>query len=901
MKRPAAILPPSDPVRPGLLRTRGEPERPGVGGSSACSFDPPERFWSLPHPDLFRVLDGSPAGLGSAEAARRLRLCGPNRAAEGPRRRILVRVGRRLAEPLVAILLAAAVLSGSMGDWPSLVLILLVLSASIAMDVVQEHRAEAAAEALKRSVAIRSRVRRDGRLVEVAADEVVPGDVLELRAGDMVPADGIVLESRAARADEALLTGEPFPVEKRAGPSEAETAAEASGALFGGTTLVSGEARMLVAATGDRTRYGGIAAALRSDEPLTAFGRGLHRLGMLILRVTVFLVLFVFLTHLSFGRPVLETFLFAVALAVGLTPELLPMVTTVTLSRGAVRMAARQVIVKRLAAIHDLGAMDVLCTDKTGTLTEASIRLIGHPGPDGADAGRVLELAAVNSRFGSGIRTALDDAILARAGSQGEGGWRRLADIPFDFERRRASVLAERDGRRFLIVKGAPEEVLACCATVEAGEAVQPLDEASRARLAGLLEARAAEGLRCLGVAWREMEPGQDHPSAEDERSLVLAGFCVFADPPKASAGPAVMRLRAAGVRVKILSGDAAPALRHLASVIGLPSRALLTGPQIARLGDDALAVQVTRTDLFARVAPDQKTRIIRALQAQGHTVGFLGDGINDAPAIRAADAGLSVAGASDVARAAADLILLAPDLGVVADGVAEGRRTYANIMKYVRMGTSSNVGNMASMAIASLFIPFLPLTAIQILLNNLLYDLSEVGIPFDEVEAEDLRRPHPWDMAGVLRFTAIMGPLSSAFDLITFAVLLLVFHVPPETFRAAWFLESMATQILVIFLIRSGAPVWKASRPHPYLVATSLGALAAALLLAFPPIGPMLGFAAPSWPLLLVLAAIVAAYLAAAELLKGLTATSSRRGAHRADGAAAGRKARNAHRRGVT
>lgn len=879
MDRPATTMPsPPDLPRPSQHGARERPACPGAGTAPGHLSDLPGRFWRLAHADLFRALDSGPAGLGSAEAARRLRLCGPNRVDEDPRRRVVARVAHRLAEPLVAILLAAAVLSGGMGDWPSSVLILLVLSASIAMDVAQEHRAETAAEALKRSVAIRSRACRDGRLVEVAADDVVPGDVLELRAGDMVPADGIVLESRAARADEALLTGEPFPVEKRAGPSEAETAAEAPGALFAGTTLVSGEARLLVAATGDRTRYGGIAAALRSDEPPTAFGRGLHRLGMLILRVTVFLVLFVFLAHLSFGRSVLETFLFAVALAVGLTPELLPMVTTVTLSRGAVRMAARQVIVKRLAAIHDLGAMDVLCTDKTGTLTEASIRLVGHPGPDGADAGRVLELAAVNSRFGSGIRTPLDDAILARAGSEGDGNWRRLADIPFDFERRRASVLAERDGGRFLIVKGAPEEILACCTAVEAGEGVRPLDEACRTRLAGRLEAWAAEGLRCLGVAWRRMEPGQDHPGAAEECALILSGFCVFADPPKASAGPAVLRLRAAGVRIKILSGDAAPALRHLASAIGLPSGGLLTGPEIARLGDDALAARAIRTDLFARVTPDQKTRIIRALQAHGHTVGFLGDGINDAPAIRAADAGLSVAGASDVARAAADLILLAPDLGVVADGVAEGRRTYANIMKYVRMGTSSNVGNMVSMAIASLFIPFLPLTAIQILLNNLLYDLSEVGIPFDEVEAEDLGRPHPWDMAGVLRFTAIMGPLSSAFDLLTFAVLLMVFRVTPETFRAAWFLESMATQILVIFLIRSGTPAWTASRPHPCLVATSLGALAAALLLAFPPIGPMLGFAAPSWPLLLVLAAIVAAYLAAAERLKGLAVAPSRR-----------------------
>ncbi|WP_424138719.1 HAD-IC family P-type ATPase [Roseomonas chloroacetimidivorans] len=374
------------------------------------------------------------------------------------------------------------------------------------------------------------------------------------------------------------------------------------------------------------------------------------------------------------------------------------------------------------------------------------------------------------------------------------------------------------------------------------------------------------------------MELESDHPGVGDEHNLVLAGFCLFADPPKESAGAAIIRLRSAGVRVKVLSGDAAPALRHLASALGLPSKALLTGPEIARLSDGALAARASTTDLFARVTPDQKTRIIRALQARNHTVGFLGDGINDAPAIRAADAGMSVEGATDVARAAADLILLAPDLGVVADGVAEGRRTSANIMKYVRMGTSSNVGNMVSMAFASLFLPFLPLTALQILLNNLLYDLSEVGIPFDEVEQRDVCRPHDWDMKGIFHFTAIMGPLSSAFDLLTFAILILGFNASPETFRAAWFLESMATQIMVVFLIRSSAPVWAASKPHPYLVVMSLGAFAGALLLVFSPVGASLGFSAPSWPLVLVLTSVVVAYLAAAEALKHVALNSQRR-----------------------
>lgn len=842
----------------------------------------PDHFWSVPREDALAALASTPEGLGTAEAARRLDAAGRNLVTEQRRRRILAKLARRLAEPLVAILVIAAAVSGATGDWVSFSLILVVLTASNLLDVFQEHRAERAAEALKRSVAIRCTVRRDGKTVSVTAEEIVPGDVVELRAGGLVPADGIVLASRDAHVNQALLTGEPYPVEKRPGPSGAGNLAEAYDALFGGTALISGEATMLVVATGARTRFGGIAAALRSDEPPNAFERGLHRLGVLILRLTVFLLLFVLLAQLVSGRPALEAFLFAVALAVGLAPELLPMVTTVTLSRGALRMAARQVVVKRLAVIHDLGAMDVLCTDKTGTLTEARITLIGHPGPAGEDVARVLELAAVNSRFESGVRSPLDDAILAQAGEAAGKGWTRIADVPFDFERRRVSVLTEHEGRRLLVVKGAPEEILARVRFLEAADgSVTPLSGEDSERLRKLHEAKAASGLRCLGVAWREVEAGRNQPTASDENELVFTGFCVFADPPKAGAAEAIARLRAAGVRVKIVSGDAAPALRHLVDALGLPPTGLLTGEEIARLSDSALAARVQRTDLFARLSPDQKTRIIRALKARGHVVGFLGDGINDAPAIHAADAGLSVEGATDVARAAADLILLAPDLGVIADGVVEGRRTYANIMKYVRMGTSSNFGNMLSTALASLFIPFLPLTPLQVLLNNLLYDLSETGIPFDAVDPHAVARPHGWDMAAIRHYTLVMGPLSSIFDLATFAILLLGFHAAPEEFRTAWFVESMITQILVIFLIRVETPVWKAARPHPVLVATSLGALAVAMVLALTPLGRPIGFTALPWPVLLALLALSTAYLAAAEGLKRL-ATTRRHGATR-------------------
>ena len=824
-------------------------------------------FWAAPAETVFADLSASPSGLTHEDAAQRLALYGRNNAGAPAARRIPARILARLTEPLVAILIVAALISGATGDWASFTIILCILAASVALDVVQEHRAEAAAEALRRSVAIHAVVLRDGAPTEIPAEEVVPGDIVDLTAGDLVPADGIVLSAHAAQANEALLTGEPYPVEKRPGPVAAETPAEATSALFGGTSIVAGEARMLVVATGAAARFGGIAAALRAEAPPSAFQRGLHDFGVLILRLTGFLVLFVLLTHLVSGRPALESFLFAVALAVGLTPELLPMVMTVTLSRGALRMAARRVVVKRLAAVHDLGSMDVLCTDKTGTLTEARIALVGHPGADGAEDPRVRDLAAIAAGLGTGLRSPLDAAILATA-TPAEG-WHHIADVPFTFDRRRNSVLAGQDGRRLLIVKGAAEEILPhCIATGLPDGTPAPLDAAGRARIAALEEARATDGLRCLAVAWRAMPVDADDAAIEDETDLVFAGFCVFVDPPKAGAAEAIARLGRLGVRVKIVSGDSPAVVRHLVETLGIKAHGLLTGAEIAHLSDGALAAQALRTDLFARVSPDQKTRIIRALKARGHRVGFLGDGINDAPAIHAADAGISVDGATDVARAAADMILLDHDLGVLADGVEEGRRTHANIMKYVRMGTSSNFGNMLSMAVASLAIPFLPLTPIQVLLNNLIYDLSETGIPFDSVDPAEAARPHGWNMAEVLRFTLVLGPLSSVFDLATFGILIWGFGAAPEEFRTAWFVESMATQILVIFLIRTSAPAWR-SRPNPILVATSLGALAAALLLALTPIGTAFGFAPLPRSLLIAMGGLVVLYLAAAEMLK--------------------------------
>jgi Mg2+-importing ATPase len=842
-----------------------------------------EAFWFANANELLSKLGTSTAGLSADEARRRLLETGRNVVAEPARHHIGAKILRRLVDPLVAILIVAAIVSGAVGDLASCAIILVVISLSIALEVTQESNAEKAVDALKRSVALHAAARRDGRVVETPVEELVPGEVVELAAGDLVPADGIVLEAAGAQTNEALLTGEAFPLDKRAGSCNATSPAEAFNAFFGGTALVRGTAVMLVTATGNRTRFGGIAAALESAQPPGALERSLHAFSVLILRLTGFLVLFVLLAHLALGRPVLESFLFALALAVGMTPELLPMIMTITLSRGAVRMAGRKVVVKRLAAIHDIGAMTVLCTDKTGTLTQAKIELAGYLGVDGADSMRVLELAAVNSGFESKQRSPLDKAILAGAGGILQNNWRYIADVPFDFDRRRASVLVEKDGRRILIVKGASEDILSLSTQVEDKYGLHPLDDHRRASIEKFYHDKCAQGFRSIAVAWREFPVTTRSVGVADETGLVFSGFCLFVDPPKESAAAAIKRLETAGIRVKIISGDAAPTVRHLVETLKIPARGLLTGVDIANLGDTALAHQVSKIDLFARVSPDQKTRIISALRAGGHTVGFVGDGINDAPALHAADVGLAVEGATEVARAAADMIMLEADLGVVYDAVEEGRRTYANIMKYLRMGTSSNFGNMLSMAVASVFIPFLPLTPIQVLLNNLIYDLSEIGIPYDNVERSTIRRPHGLEMSELLRFTLIMGPLSSVFDIAAFMILLHGFHATPEMFHTAWFIESMATQILVIFFIRSSERFWE-GRPHAILVATSMGGLALALVFALTPLGRPIGFVVLAPSVLLVMGLLVVGYLTIAEVAKGTAMAQRRRhfGVHR-------------------
>jgi Mg2+-importing ATPase len=838
---------------------------------------PPPPFWTVTTETLMAQLCANRHGLTDAYAAARLRTVGLNADVVSANESPIYAVIKRLIQPLSLILLAAGVVSVATGDGIGGSIIVAILALSVGLDTFQEGHAIRAADELRKSVALKATVKRDGAFKDITVEEVVPGDIVRVSAGDIVPADALILESTSFTANEAALTGEAYAVEKHAGSVTSTETADATNAIFRGAVVQTGEALALVVGTGRATLFGSAASALAAPSDISPFQRDLTAYGMLTAKLTMILVIGVLATSIFFGRPLLQSLLFAVALAVGLTPELLPMITTVTLSRGAVRMARRKVIVKRLASIHDLGAMTVLCTDKTGTLTSAEISLARSIGPIGIDDPRPSRLGAIAAGLCGGGASL--DVALAQAVPQAVLGWTLLSQRSFDFVRRIGSALVTGPDGKLLIVKGAPEEIVKLCGQSRADH------DAVMAQV-GML---AAQGLRTIAVATRPWTCGASTLETKDEVGLTFEGLCAFADPPKASAAAAVARLHEAGIRLVILSGDDPVVVERLAGLVGMKAKKVLSGVEVGALSDAALAVRVRKVDAYGRLTPDQKALLIRALQASGAIVGYLGDGINDAPALKAADIGLSVDGAAGVAQASADMIMLDSDLAVVADGVEEGRRTFANILKYIRMEAGSNFGNMLSMAVASLFLPFLPMLPTQILLNNLLYDISQVGVPFDSVRPEAVARPQKWDMHALVRFVAVMGPLSSVFDLLTFSGLILLFHVSPPEFRTAWFLESMATQILVIFVIRTNARPWR-NLPRPVLTATSLGALAVAMILPFTPIAGWFGFKPP--PLVVTLSGglVVLVYLVCAELLKQ---TAIKRSGHHAR---PDRRARSAH-----
>lgn len=827
------------------------------------------------------LLPVSTAGLTTQDAQERLAEFGPNDPLSTHRTARVVQLLLFFANPLIVILLIASFISAVLGEIVNAAIIVLIVLFSVALNFIQTYRSQRAVERLKASIAPAATVLRDGAWSVVPRSDVMPGDVIRLSAGNVVPADAYLIEGGQLHVQQAALTGESLPVEKEAGEQVPQPpySPDNPQLIFLGTSVISGTAFARVLATGPRTIFGEIAGRLAVRPPETEFERGTRRFGFFLTRVVLFLVVFVFLVSAVLRHDPFESLLFAIALAVGLTPEFLPMITAITLSQGAVHMARRKVLVKHLEAIQNFGSMDVLCCDKTGTLTAGEMALDRHLDPLGNPSERVFLLAYLNSFYQAGIKHPHDEAILQQGipnpldtaillhGHPDIGAYRRVAEIPFDFERRCVSVVVDTDHTQLLIAKGAPESLLQHCSAYEVNDRCYPIDEAFQKRCEAYYQDLGEQGLHVLAIAYRSIEP-QEKYSTNDEHDMVLAGFATFVDPPREDAAEVLKALSDDGVEVKILTGDNDRVARQVCAKVGLDVRRIVLGDELDRMSDIALAHVAEQTDVFARVSPAQKNRIILALKNRSHVVGFLGDGINDAPSIHAADVGISVSGGVEVAKEAADIILLEQSLAVLHQGILEGRKAFGNVMKYLLMGTSSNFGNMFSMAGAVLFLPFLPMLPTQILLNNALYDLAQVTIPTDTVDPSYIHKPRRWDISLIRDFMLLIGPISSLYDFMTFFVMLTIFHASEPLFHTGWFVESLATQTLVIFIIRTAGNPLRSTPSRP-LTLTTLLIVLVGILLPFTPVAGALGFMPLPGLYFIFLVAATATYLCLVEIVK--------------------------------
>lgn len=808
---------------------------------------------------LYKDLRSRPKGLTSAEAQARLNQYGPNEIAKSRKLAPVWQFLTGFKNPLIIILIIAAAVSGATGSMKNAAVIIVMILLSTVLNFYQEFKSARAAEKIAKKLQLKVTALRDGKQVEILNKEVVPGDILCLDAGSIIAADGLLLEADDFFVNEASLTGESFPVEKRAG-------ADKESVIMAGTTVVSGFAKMIVAKTGANTKLGKVAGSLVKKEEINAFEKGLTSFGMIIVKAIIFIVLTVFLINAFLERDLIESFLFSLAIAVGVTPELLPVILAINMGKASVNMAKRGVIVKRLDSIPDFGSMDLLCTDKTGTLTQDKITLVKFSDLAGGEDESVLRLAYINGHFETGIKSLLDKAIVEFK-TWPMTGLAKVDEIPYDFKRRRSSIIYEEKGQRVMVTKGAPEEIFKLCTHYH-------LDRDEQMSVARLQQAKAyyeelsRQGFRVLALATKHLS---DHQDKHVENNLTLRGFVAFYDPPKKNIKPTLELIKRHGVEIKILTGDSPLVTAKICEELGIAIKGVLTGEDldINNLSDEALAIKVSSATICARLSPNQKERIILAMKRSGKVVGYLGDGINDAPALKAADVGISVDNAVDVAKEAADIILMKKGLEEIMQGVIEGRRTFGNAMKYMLMSLSSNFGNMFSMIGAALFLPFLPMTASQILLNNFVYDVAQLSIPSDKVDEEYLAKPKRWNLKFISRYMLVFGPISSAFDFATFWILYRVMQLDTGAFQAGWFLESLATQVLVIYVIRTRKLPFIQSRPSPLLALTTVLALLLALVLVTTDLGAIFGFEKLSIGTVTMIGALILAYLIIVELAK--------------------------------
>jgi Mg2+-importing ATPase len=826
-------------------------------------------FSSKPIDEIAASVNSSVNGLSEKDAQEILARVGPNSIRPRERVTALWSFLNQFKSAIVLILIFATIVSAFLKDWVDSIIILLIVLGSALLSFFQEYSANNATEKLRAQVSLKTEVIRDGKPVSIPTEEIVPGDVALLSAGSLIPADGLVIEAKDFFVDQAVLTGETFPVEKKPGViAETASLSERTNVIFMGTSVRSGSAKVLIVKTGLNTAFGQIANRLTLRPPETEFERGIKQLGYLLTEVMFLLVLGIFAFNVFFHKPVWDSLLFSIALAVGLTPQLLPAIININLSKGSQAMAERGVIVRRLESMENFGSMDILCTDKTGTITQGVVRLDGALDVNGNPSENVQRYAYLNASLQADLPNPLDEAIV-NAGAQGADDYVKLDEVPYDFARKRLSVVVQpKDGLPLLVTKGALENILAVCSCVQTSSGNSNLDPEHQANIRKRFEAWSMQGYRVLGMAIKPVSAQEHSYSTKDEAEMVFAGYLLFFDPPKDGVQTTIAALEKLGVKLKIITGDNHLVAKHTGQIIGLGDFKVLSGSELDHLRDEALWHVVEEITIFAEVDPTQKERIILALKKRGHVVGYMGDGINDAPSLHAADVGISVNNAVDVAKESADLILLKQDLDVLHEGIVQGRKTFANTLKYVFMATSANFGNMFSVAVASLFLPFLPMLPKQILLINFLTDLPEITIASDNVDDALVERPRRWDINFIRRFMLVFGPLSSFFDIATFVVLLWLMKAGERAFHTGWFIESVLSAGIVVFAVRTRLPFMH-SKPSRAMLGMTLLVVAITLVLPYTPLSSLLGFV-PLPPLyLLIIFAIVALYFVSAEMIK--------------------------------